>query len=236
MLQRPMRKRILGDAARRCPSIRAHERRHANTFHESSWEFHGGSLSARGSVSVKYATALPASAASAADWFALQVWVGREQLCAKHLSVRGYEVFLPCYGERRRWTDRIKIINRALFAGYVFCRMSSDVFAKMVMTPGVLRIVGDGQRPLPVAADEIESLQRLVASGLAPEPVEFMQAGQHVRVIAGPLADCEGFVVRRKSHHCLVISVSLLRRAVAVEIDEAYVQATPATRVGGWVA
>lgn len=174
---------------------------------------------------------VPAVSASRVDWFALQVWVGREHLCAKHLSVRGYEVFLPSYGERRRWTDRIKIVNRALFTGYIFCRMSSEVFAKMVMTPGVLRIVGDGQRPLPVPAHEIESLQRLVASGLTPEPVDFMQAGQRVRVIAGPLADCEGIIVRRKNHHCLVISVSLLKRAVAVEIDEVYVREIPAARV-----
>lgn len=163
---------------------------------------------------------------SRSEWFALQVWSGREHLCAEHLSLRGYEVFLPYYCERRRWTDRVHTVKRALFAGYVFCRASTDVFGKMVTTPGVLRIVGDGRRPLAIATEEIEALQRLMASGLASEPTEFLQVGQRVRVIAGPLADCEGIVVRRKSRHCLVLSVSLLQRSVAVEIEAAYVTAT----------
>jgi len=174
---------------------------------------------------------------STLEWFAAQVWPGRERVCAAHLSVRGYEVFLPCYRERRQWSDRMKTVERALFAGYVFCRLSGEVFAKVVTTPGVIRIVGDGRRPLPVAGDEIEALQSMTASKLAYEPSELLEAGQRVRVIAGPLADCEGLVVRSKGRHRLVITVSLLRRSVAVEINPDWlcpVAAAPFDGVPGW--
>lgn len=161
------------------------------------------------------------------EWLALQVWSGREHQCGARLEARGYEVFVPAYDERRRWTDRIRVIKRALFSGYVFCRISFDVVAKIVTTPGVVRIVGDGHGPLPIDRSEIDALQRLVASGFASEPLDYLQAGQRVRVRAGPLADCEGVVVEHKSRHCLVISVSLLQRSVAVQIDHAFLEPVP---------
>jgi transcription antitermination factor NusG len=160
---------------------------------------------------------------SVCEWFALQVWTGREQPCAVQLRARGYDVFLPSYWEQRRWSDRIKRIERAMFAGYLFCRLSPDAPAKAITTPGVLRILGDREGPLPVRPDEIEALQRIVAAERLVEPWPYLQAGERVRIETGPLAGAEGTVVRLKAQHRLVVSVSLLQRSVAVEIDHAWV-------------
>jgi transcription antitermination factor NusG len=162
------------------------------------------------------------------EWFAAQVWSGRERHCATHLRVRGYEVFLPCYTERRRWSDRVKVIERALFAGYVFCRSEADVLAQVITAPGVIRIVGDGQRPLPIPTDEIESIQRIVASGVAATPWPFMHEGQHVRIDVGPLRGTHGRILRTKTDHRLIVSISLLQRSVAVELDADWVSVPPA--------
>lgn len=169
----------------------------------------------------------------ARDWFAAQVRAGREHLCAEHLSVRGYEIFLPCYCERRQWSDRMKTMKRPLFAGYVFCRAHADVVGKIVTTPGVIRIVGDGARPLPVANDEIRRLQRVVEAGLAAEPCDFPRVGQVVQVIDGPLRGSEGLVLRTRNRHSLIISCSLLRRSVAVEIDPRCVRVCVKRVIGG---
>jgi transcription termination/antitermination protein NusG len=169
----------------------------------------------------------PQSPEPARHWFAAQVWGGREQLCATHLSARGYDVFFPSYREHRRWSDRIKTIDRAVFEGYLFCRLSDEVFAKVVTTPGVIRIVGDGTRPLPVATEEIEALQRVMERRLAAEPWEFLRAGERVRIHRGPLAGLEGIVLRTSARHRLILSVSLLQRAVSVEIDPSWVDASP---------
>jgi transcription antitermination factor NusG len=157
------------------------------------------------------------------EWFAVQVWSGREHLSAKHLSERGYEVFLPRYSERRRWSDRIKVVERALFAGYVFCRLAPEVFGKIVTAPGVVRIVGDGARPLPIPTYEIEAIQRIMASELATEPWSVPEVGQRVRIEVGPLCGIEGVVMTVKNEQRLVVSVSLLQRAVAVEIDASWI-------------
>src|SRR5947209_10782833 len=174
----------------------------------------------------------PLSQVAAGEWFAAQVWAGREHVCARHLLVRGYDVFLPCYQEHRRWSDRVKKIERALFTGYVFCRTTGHVLERLLTTPGVIRIAGDGRRPLPIADEEIDAIRRAVESGLTLEPSDFLDVGQRVRVEAGPLRDTEGIVVRVMNQHRLIISVSLLRRSVAVELDPASVSALPPTAGG----
>jgi transcription antitermination factor NusG len=157
------------------------------------------------------------------QWFAAQVWSGRERICASHLRERGYEVFLPCYAERRRWSDRIKTIERALFGGYVFCRTCVTTVGKIITTPGVIRVVNDGQRPLPIPADEIEAIQRITATGLAAKPWPFVQEGQRVRIDVGPLEGTEGLILRTKTDNRLIVSIPLLQRSVGVEIDADWV-------------
>jgi transcription antitermination factor NusG len=175
---------------------------------------------------------LPNRDDTAREWFAVQVFVRREHFCARHLKQRGYEVFLPCYREIHRWSDRVKRVDRALFSGYVFCRVEREASEKIVTTPGVIRMVSDGGRPLAVAREEIDAIRRVVETELKTEPWQFLQVGQRVRVEAGPLRDTEGIVVRTKNRHRLIISVSLLQRSIAVEIDPNWVSVRPASLTG----
>lgn len=153
------------------------------------------------------------------EWFAAQVWSGREFTSSKHLSLRGYEVFLPSYRERRRWSDRVTVINRALFAGYVFCRINGEVLGRVVEVPSVIRFVGNGNRPCPVAAHEIDAIKRVIKTQAAVEPWPMPDLGQRVRIEAGPLRGVEGVVLAGKKQHRLIVSLTLLQRAVAVEMD-----------------
>ena len=156
------------------------------------------------------------------EWFAAQVFAGREAFAATHLRARGYDVLLPLYQEHRRWSDRIKKVERALFEGYVFCRAEQAPLGAVVTAPGVLRLVGNKDGPLPIPAHEIEAIQRIAQSQLMAEPWQFVKVGQQVRVSEGPLRDTVGIVVRVKSRDRLIVSISVLQRAVAVEIDCAW--------------
>lgn len=160
---------------------------------------------------------------STEDWFAVQVRAGRERFCAEHLQARGYEVFLPCYYEQRRWSDRLKTTERALFAGYLFCRFGRTVTAKVVTTPAVIRIVGNSQGPQAVPSHEIEAVRGITAARLAIEPWPFEYQDRLVRVDCGPLRGLLGTVLQVKNRHRLVISVSLLQRSLAVEIAPEWV-------------
>jgi transcription antitermination factor NusG len=156
-------------------------------------------------------------------WWAVQVWAGRESSSSTALRLRGYEVFLPTYRVTRRWSDRMKATDHALFPGYVFCRLREHAAAAIVTAPGVIGIVGDGARPLPISDAEIESIRRIVDSHLHVEPCALPQVGQRVQIEVGPLRGAQGIVQTIKNKHRLVASIQLLQRAVAVEIDPAWV-------------
>jgi transcription antitermination factor NusG len=165
----------------------------------------------------------PGADMSGGEWFAAQVRVGQEHSCGRHLEIRGYEVFLPCCREYRRWSDRIKRVERALFDGYVFCRASGALVGKILTAPGVIRIVGDGRCPLPIPREEIEAIQRIVGSGQPTERWPFAQAGEQVRIERGTLSGITGIVTRVKGRDRLILSIPLLQRSIAVEIEASWV-------------
>jgi transcription antitermination factor NusG len=136
------------------------------------------------------------------------------------LRGKGYEDFLPLYPSRRRWSDRIKELELPLFPGYLFCRFDvSDRLMPILTTPGVIGIVGAGKTPIPVGDEEIESIRAILRSGLAAQPCSFLGIGSRVYVERGPLAGVEGIVTSTDKVYRLVVSVDLLQRSVAVEID-----------------
>ena len=166
---------------------------------------------------------------SALNWFAVAVKPRQEKLAARVLRDQGLEDYLPLYRERRRWSDRLKEVEAPLFSGYLFCRFSPRDRAPILRTPGVRSIVAFGGRPAPVSDADIAALRRAVGSGRAVEPCSEPGPGQAVRIERGPLSGLRGVLVRTRDHWRVVVSVELLRRWVAVEVDRADLAPTPPT-------
>lgn len=164
------------------------------------------------------------AAPDAFPWFALQVEANREKHVASLLCNKGYTAFLPLYRARRRWSDRFKDVQLALFPGYLFCRFDPLHRLPVLTTPGVRYVVGLGKIPVPVREAEIDAVRRIVGSELSSLPWPFVQVGDFVRLEEGPLAGLEGILIQFKGRHRLVVSVTLLQRSVAVEIDRAWVR------------
>ena len=156
-------------------------------------------------------------------WFALQVWTRKERLVSAHLEGQGYECLLPLYKSRRQWSHDVKELERPLFPGYLFCRFDFQNRRPLVVTPGVIRILGVGDRPMPVEDHEIEAVQLAQASGLPSQPWPYLEVGERVRVNYGNLSGLEGILTSFKGTHRVVLSVSLLQRSVAMEVDLAWV-------------
>jgi len=157
-------------------------------------------------------------------WYAVHVRPRFEKSTAAILRNKGFQEFLPLYNAHRCWKKRMADVQFPLFPGYVFCRFdASDRRVPIVTTPGVIQIVGLGRVPVPVDDAEIDAVHKLVASGLASEPWPWFQAGAPVRIQHGSLAGVEGIFLEVKKRHRLVISVTLLQRSVAVDIDSAWV-------------
>jgi transcription antitermination factor NusG len=169
---------------------------------------------------------------AAHPWFALQVRSRYESGVAEHLKSKGYEWFLPLYKARRRWSDRVKEIDSPLFPGYLFCRFNPYDRLPILKTPGVTQIVGYNHVPVPVDDHEIEAIRRLVASGLPNSPCAYLGVGSKVRIEAGALRGLEGILTELKGKRRLVLSITLLQRSVAVEIDSDAVSVVRAQSAG----
>jgi transcription antitermination factor NusG len=91
------------------------------------------------------------------------------------------------------------------------------------MIPGVSLIVGMGKTPIPIDEAEIAAIQSTVKSGLPSQPWPFVQIGQRVRIVHGPLFGLEGVLLDFRGHHRLVLSITLLQRSIAVQIEDAWV-------------
>ena len=156
-------------------------------------------------------------------WFALQVRSRYESIVATLLRGKGYEWFLPTYKCRRQWSDRIKEMELPLFPGYLFCRFNPQDRLPILKTPGLISIVGIGKTPIPVDEIEITALRSLVSLGLPSKPWPYLKVGQRVRINYGALSGVEGILIGTKGQHRIVLSVTLLQRSVATEIDSAWV-------------
>jgi transcription antitermination factor NusG len=154
------------------------------------------------------------------QWFALQVYAGREKWVASQLTQAKYKILLPLNKEVRRWSDRSKVLLTPLFPGYLFCEMDSKQRGDLLsLATGVLRVVGCGTEPEPIPECEIESLQRLIQSGRLLEPWTYMEGGSQVRIVGGALDGVMGHFVEEKKGRRIVVSIHLLQRSVAVEVD-----------------
>ncbi len=155
-------------------------------------------------------------------WYAVYVKSRHEFKVRELLEKATIEVFLPTVERLRRWKDRKKKVTFPLFPGYLFVHTPSskpDLLA-VLKTHGVVRFIGVHPGvPLPVPDVQIESLQKLVASREDLEPYPYLQKGQLVRIVSGPLAGVEGILEKRQGQHLLVLSIDILQQGASVKID-----------------
>jgi transcription antitermination factor NusG len=158
-------------------------------------------------------------------WYAAHVCSRHEKQVMSQLQQRQVDCFLPVYRSVRRWKDRRKELDLALFPGYVFVHMDLKDRLRVLQLPSVVRFVSFNGNPAPLPDSDIESLSNGLASGIRAEPHPYLKVGQQVRVRSGPMAGAQGILIRRKDKFRLVLSIDLIMRSVAVEVDEADVEA-----------
>jgi transcription antitermination factor NusG len=152
-------------------------------------------------------------------WYAVHVRGQHEKRVAEALTGKGYECLLPSYRERRKWSDRTKVLDLPLFPGYVFSRFDVDMRLPILTIPGVIGIVGVGKTPEPLDPLEIEQIRKVASVGHPAQPWPFLKVGQRVRITAGALTGVEGILAQRRGETRVVLSVSLLQKAISVQVD-----------------
>lgn len=151
-------------------------------------------------------------------WFALQTRSRHEKIVRHQLAARNIEQFLPTVTRLSQWKDRKKEIEFPLFPGYCFARFSLDNRFAVLQSPGVVHIVG-ALRPEPIPDLEIESLRIVLNNGPRYDLYPYLKKGCLVEVTKGPMKGVKGIFMRHARPNRLVLSINLIQRAVAVEVD-----------------
>ncbi len=163
--------------------------------------------------------ALAVSAEELPKWFAVYTTPRHEKAVAKHFEFRRIESFLPLYMEMHRWKNGCRVnVEQPLFPGYVFARIGRRDSTQVRSVPGVLLIVGSRHEPLPLPDFEVEALR----SGLHLrkfEPHPYLVVGEKARIKSGSLAGMVGVLARKKNNLRVVLTLELIMRSVAVEVD-----------------
>jgi transcription antitermination factor NusG len=166
------------------------------------------------------------------QWLALRVKSRCEKLVASAGESKGFEVFLPVYQCRRKWSDRSKTVELPLFPGYVFYRLSPENRLPLLKIPGAVHFVGIGKTVAAIDDREIAAIRAAIRAKLTVEPWPFLDAGTRIRLEAGPLAGVEGILIQddpaarqnaRIDENRVVVSVGVLRRSVAVGVEKQWI-------------
>lgn len=162
-------------------------------------------------------------ASTGLQWHVLWTRSHCEQLVYDQLAVKGFQLFLP---RTEVWSRRGGLRHRIrtpMFPGYLFLRhaMDKNSFIEVQKARGLVRVLGERWDRLAfVPEEEIEAIRRLLDSRLPVLAHPHLRVGQRVRIRRGPLAGVEGLLVRTAPNKgMLVLSIDLLQRSVAVEVD-----------------
>jgi transcription antitermination factor NusG len=155
------------------------------------------------------------------QWYAIYTCARHEKYVARQLEERGIAHFLPLYRSWHTWKDRRKQVELALFPSYVFVNISMQVRLRVLQLQGVVHLVTFNGQPAALPQLEIDALRNGLAQRIYAEPHPYLTAGRRVRVCRGPLVGTEGILIRWKDKLRVVISLEVLMRSVAVEVDAA---------------
>jgi transcription antitermination factor NusG len=185
-----------------------------------------GAFASTGALRLAEGAAHAVSQAAQAEphWYAAYTCAQHEKCVAEQLAGRAVEHFLPLYESVRRWKDRRVRLEMPLFPGYVFVRLALRDRLRVLQIPSVVRLVGFGGLPAALPDEQVEILRAGLAGQLRAEPHPLLTVGRRVRIVRGPLAGLAGILQRKKNNFRFVLSVELIQRAIAVDVDAADVE------------
>jgi transcription antitermination factor NusG len=157
-------------------------------------------------------------------WFAVFTRSHHEKRVAQYYAEREIEHLLPISRMVRQWSHYRKVtVEMPLFPNYIFAHILRGERTAALKVPGAVSLVSQSGVPAALPDEEIESLREgLKLRNATPHP--YLVAGARVRINKGALAGREGIVLRHKNGFRVVLTLSVVMRSFAVEVDAADVE------------
>ena len=158
-------------------------------------------------------------------WYVMYTTSRAEKKVAERLVEAGVEVFLPMVEVLRQWSDRKKKVQKALFNGYVFVKTDRNNLWNCLQTPGAVKFVNFSGVPATIRDEDVETIQRLVATGVSIETDgSEISPGEKVKVIGGSLEDMVGECIEKGNKDYFLIRIPGIYQNMLVSIPRKFLQ------------
>jgi transcription antitermination factor NusG len=167
-----------------------------------------------------YQGLMPVGLNLAADrgWYAVFTVPQNEKAVVRHLALREIESFLPTYETVRVWKNRQRVRTvLPLFPSYLFVHINRRQRTRVLGSPGVIHIVGNGREYIPVPDSAIGLLRSGVQSRNL-EPYRDLVVGKKVRIRSGSMQGAQGVLVRKGNGLRFVLALDMINQYAAIEI------------------
>lgn len=169
------------------------------------------------------------------NWYALHIRSRHEKRVAQRLISQSLETFLPLHRSRRTWKNGVHAdIDTPLFPCYLFARATIHDRLRLLQHPGVLGFAASSARPTVIPDTEIDVL-RTATEDLKAQPHPYLNNGDAVRIVSGPLVGMTGILTRRKQEYRVVLSIEAIMRSIVVEVSEFDIEPDERKRRSAWV-
>jgi transcription antitermination factor NusG len=163
-------------------------------------------------------------------WYAVHTRPHHEKRVEERLRMNSLETFLPVHRCRHLWKNGVRAdLEMPIFPCYLFACASTYDRAMLLRIPGVLGLASSSAHPSKISPEDIEAL-RAAVENLRAIPHPYLNAGDQVRIVSGPLAGMGGILIRRKQELRVVVSIEIIMRSIAVEVSELEIEAIRSVR------
>jgi transcription antitermination factor NusG len=150
---------------------------------------------------------------AARKWLAVYTRPRWEKKVNRLLHEKGFESYCPLNKIKRKWSDRLKIVEEPLFKSYVFVKVSEEERTAVRMTNGAINFVYWNGKPAVIKEKEITAIKRFLDEyeHVEARSVE-LKVNQRVRITTGTMMDREGKIldIRQKTAKVAIDSLGYI--------------------------
>ncbi len=157
-------------------------------------------------------------------WYVVHTFSHHERHVDERLTAKNLNTFLPLYVVKRYSKNAAPPIEKPLFPGYLFVFVPLLERLKVLQVPGVVKLVGFGGKPTPLADHEVEALRTARTMGVQTEPHVYIEIGNRVRIISGPFEGFQGILIRHKGRYRVVLAIELIASSFVLDVDSSIVE------------
>lgn len=152
-------------------------------------------------------------------WFACYTKPRAEKVVNDRLKESEIECYLPLQRTRRKWSDRMKWVHEPLIKSYIFVRIDSSAYNKVLQIEGILRFVTFEKRAVPIPDSQIDTIKLLLGQGAELEVThERILPGQSIEIQAGPFLGLKGELVEYRGNRKVLVRLGEIGQGILVTI------------------